>query len=825
MLKTQFLRFMEKMSIELKQAFTTAREEALRCRDSHIRMEHVLYAIMVGKNVISQILTENVNDLEMLLKDIESLNKRQSVNDTVKTNADIYEFDKDFGTLMSNVTKSKKKEEIITPEMVFLHSFDTNMSIIKLMKDYNVTKKFIDEKLKRLQVSDGMNMEDNNKKSDSGTASTTKAKSKTPILDNFSRDLTTLANEGKLDPIIGREKEIERVAQILTRRKKNNPVLIGDPGVGKTAIAEGLAIKIATNDCPRPLQGKRLVMLDLTAMVAGTKYRGDFEQRMKSLLEELRDNPNIILFVDELHTMIGAGNSSGALDAANVFKPALARGEVQCIGATTLDEYREHIEKDGALERRFQIVMVNPPTIAETKTILFNVREKYETFHKVSYTDDAIEEIVRLADRYITNREFPDKAMDIIDEAGARAQISIKPPVRIQELEAELKQIQEEKKVVVKTQMFEQAAELRDTEIRTKNLLENENNKWKDSLKNNKIVVDDAMICEVVSMMTGIPISNISQNEIKKLINIDKEISDSVIGQEEAVNKVASAIKRNRTGIRKQNKPIGSFLFIGPTGVGKTELAKVLAEKIFGSEDAMIRIDMSEYMEKFNVSKLIGAPPGYVGYEEGGQLTEKVKNKPYSLVLLDEIEKAHPSVFDLLLQMLDEGHLTDGLGRKINFKNTIIIMTSNIGLKEAHDFGVKIGFNTSDSNNDSAKAIIDKAIKKQFKPEFLNRLDETIFFNRLTEENILKIVDLQLNDLSSRLAESSYKFTITNEAKNKLGKLGYSETFGARELQRTIQKQVEDAMSDELLRNGMPKTAEFSVTYEENIDKVLVTML
>ncbi len=592
-----------------------------------------------------------------------------------------------------------------------------------------------------------------------------------------------------------------------------------------TAIAEGLAVKIANNDCPRTLQGKRLVALDLTLMVAGTKYRGEFEQRIKGLLEEVRDNRNVILFVDELHTIVGAGNGAGALDAANVFKPALARGEVQCIGATTLDEYREHIETDGALERRFQKVLVNAPTLSETKQILMNLKVKYQDFHNVSYTDEAIDEIVRLADRYITNREFPDKAIDIMDEAGSRAQVSIKAPKGIKELEEKLKTIKENKQLVVKSQDFERAAELRDQEKKVLAELDKQNTNWKKNILTDKTIVNDEMICEVVSMMTGIPITKISENEIKRLINIDKEISNSVVGQEEAIKKIASAIKRNRTGIRKQNKPIGSFMFIGPSGVGKTELAKVLSTQVFGTEDSLIRVDMSEYGEKFNVSKLIGSPPGYVGYNEGGQLTEEVRNKPYSVVLFDEIEKAHPDVFDTLLQLLDEGHLTDGSGRKVNFKNTVIIMTSNTGMKEVQDFGVKIGFNSSESSEDKTKEIIEKTLKKQFKPEFLNRLDDIIFFKHLNTEDIIKIVDIQLNELSERLAESNYTFTVTDEVKEKLAELGYNKKYGARELQRTIQKYIEDPMSDELLTAGMPGVGNFSVTFNKETDKFSIHLI
>ena len=814
------------MSNELRQAFAVGRESAVSHKDSKLRIEHIIYGILISENIIHEILKDKIKDYESMVQDIENFNKRLSDVDNEITSESILTFEPKLQEVIRLCIKNKRKEEFITPELFFTLSFDLKMSVIKLIKDYGVSKTFIQQKLKQLNVSSMyFNEEENSKKPSQNENQNNKNKSRTPILDSFSRDLTALANEGKLDPVIGREDEVERVAQILSRRKKNNPVLIGDPGVGKTAIAEGLAIKIAMDECPRPLQNKRLVTLDLTSLVAGTKYRGQFEERIKALLEEVRDNPNIILFVDELHTIVGAGNSSGALDAANVFKPALARGEVQCIGATTLDEYREHIEKDGALDRRFQKVMVNPPTIEQTKEILMNIRGQYEDFHKVEYTEEAINEIVRLADRYITNREFPDKAIDILDEAGSRTQVGIKPPQKIKDLENEIKDIKKRKQEVVKSQKFELAADLRDLEKKITSELEKETINWKNDVNTKRMVVTDLMICEVVSTMTGIPVTKISQNEVQKLLSIDKEISNTVVGQDNAIQKIASAIKRNRTGIRKQNKPIGSFLFIGPTGVGKTELAKVLAEKVFGTEDSLIRVDMSEYGEKFNVSKLIGAPPGYVGYNEGGQLTEKVKNKPYSLILFDEIEKAHPDIFNILLQLLDEGHLTDGSGRKINFKNTIIIMTSNIGMKDVQDFGTKIGFSTDPDDTKSAKDIVEKSLKKFFKPEFLNRLDELVFFNYLNKEDILKIIDIQLNDLKSRLIESNYTFKITKQAKEKLVELGYDKNYGARELNRTIQKYVEDPMSEELLKHGMPANASFNITYDTKKDKINVVLV
>jgi len=813
----------EKMSNELRQAITMGRNKAVQYKDGKLRLEHVIYGILSNENLISQIIKEKVKDYDSLLLDIDAFNKRISDNDENVQNDSILHFELSLQEILRSAIKNKKNDsDIITPELFFMSAFDTDIAVIKMIKDYGATKQYIQRKLKKLNIANMYFTEEDDKKSSQNNEPSKSKSSKTPILDNFSRDLTVLANEDKLDPVIGRDPEVERVAQILSRRKKNNPILIGDPGVGKTAIAEGLAMRIIKNECPRSLQNKRLVSLDLTSMVAGTKYRGQFEERIKGLLDEIKDNKDIILFIDEIHTLIGAGNSSGALDAANIFKPALARGEIQCIGATTLDEYRQHIEKDGALERRFQKIIVNATSAEDTKLILLNIRDKYEDYHKVSYTDEAIDEIIRLADRYITNREFPDKAIDILDEAGSRVQVNIPVPQNIKDLENQLKEIKKQKQLVVKQQNYEKAADLRDLEKNVINSLDKEQVILKQKLETSRIIVDENMVCEVVSMMTGIPINKISQNEVKKLINIDKELSNTIIGQDEAIEKVSWAIKRNRTGIRKQNKPIGSFLFIGPTGVGKTELAKVLTEKVFGNDDAMIRIDMSEYSEKFNISKLIGAPPGYVGYNEGGQLTEKVKNKPYSLILFDEIEKAHPDVFNVLLQLLDDGHLTDANGRKINFKNTIVIMTSNIGLKEVQDFGTKIGFSTNENQSKLSHNIIEKNLRKTFKPEFINRLDEIVYFNYLSEENILKIVDLQLKDLNERINESNYTLTINKAAKEHLAKLGYNKEYGAREIQRIIQKYVEDPISQLLLEHGVPQSGAFDISYDNKNDKILV---
>lgn len=812
----------EKMSNELRIAFQKAYKTAITLRDSQLKIEHVLYGILTTENVIKEVVSKKLVDYEGLITEIEEHNKSISDVDDSQKDEQVLKFEESLTQLIRKCSL-KKSNDNITVDIFFLTALDLDNKIIQIIIDYGITKTFMQRKLKQLTPkASTFPLDDNYEKKPSSSQNPNKMKSKTPVLDNFSRDLTTLALEGKLDPVIGRSSEIDRVAQILARRKKNNPVLIGDPGVGKTAIVEGLALKIANNDCPRPLQGKRLVMLDITSMVAGTKYRGQFEERIKAMLDEVRDNHDVILFIDELHTMVGAGNASGSLDAANVLKPALARGEIQCIGATTLDEYREHIEKDGALERRFQKVMVEPPSIEETKEILDQIKSKYEDFHKVEYTDEAIEEIVKLADRYITNREFPDKAIDIMDEAGSRTQMNIKAPESIKTLQEQINQIKVEKQLVVKTQNFEKAADLRDKEKKLLTELEKQNEAWQKSMTIDKKIIDDSMIADVVASMTGIPVNRISQNEIAKLLQIESDLKESIIGQDEAVQKVASAIRRNRTGISRRTRPIGSFMFVGPSGVGKTELAKALAEKVFGTQDALIRFDMSEYEEKFNVSKLIGAPPGYIGYEKGGQLTEKVKNKPYSVVLFDEIEKAHPDVFNVFLQLLDEGHLTDGTGRKINFKNTIIIMTSNIGIKELQDFGKGIGFNANSDDTKATNSIIEKAIKKQFKPEFINRLDQIITFNYLNEETLTKIIDIQMSDLKERLEESNYVLKVDKNVKDYIVKLGYDKNYGARDIQRTIQKYVEDPISEELLQEKLPKSANIAVNYDKTNDKLII---
>ena len=645
-----------------------------------------------------------------------------------------------------------------------------------------------------------------------------KSNSPTPVLDNFSRDLNKLAEMGKLDPVVGREREIDRIAQILSRRKKNNPIIIGEPGCGKTAIVEGLAMKIFEGDCPRNLCDKRIVSLDLTSIVAGTKYRGQFEERLKVILDELHDNPDIIIFIDEIHTIIGTGNASGSLDASNIFKPALARGELQCVGATTLDEYRENIEKDGALERRFQKVMVDGATPEETMTILSNLKSRYESHHKVNYTDASLEACVYLADRYITDREFPDKAIDIMDEVGARTQISVKLPEEIEELKEEALKIKQEKIDVVKRQDYEKAARLRDKERKVLEKLEQVKEDFEKKQDTDRKEVTEEMVYDVVANMTKIPVSKLNQNEMEGLLNLEESLNQAVIGQEQAVKKISKAIRRNRVGIKDPNRPIGSFIFLGSTGIGKTHLAKQLAKEIFGDEEALIRMDMSEYQEKYTMSRLIGSPPGYVGHDQGGQLTEAVKNKPYSVVLFDEIEKANKDIFSLLLQMMDDGHLTDSFGRKINFKNCLIIMTSNLGVKKLQDFGAGVGFDTSarmSGDEELKKALLQKELKNHFTPEFLNRLDEVIVFNPLKETEVRQIVDIELLKLNKRLDKLGYNVTITTELRDMLADIGFDEKYGARPIKRAIQEKIEDFISEEVLRGNIKLTTPYTLEVED----------
>jgi len=645
-----------------------------------------------------------------------------------------------------------------------------------------------------------------------------KGKGDTPVLNNFAKDLVKLAEEGKLDPVVGRDREITRIAQILSRRKKNNPIIIGEPGCGKTAIVEGLALKILNGECPRNLMDKRIMSLDMTSIVAGTKYRGQFEERMKVIIEELQAAPNIILFIDEIHQIVGAGNSSGSLDASNIFKPALARGEIQCIGATTLDEYRKNFEKDGALERRFQKVIVDPSSKDETLQILINVKEKYENYHKVTYTDEVLKLCVDLAERYITDREFPDKAFDIIDEVGARSQVEVKMPEIIEQLKNQALEIKQQKIEVVKSQNYELAADLRDKETKILDRLDDEKKKFEFDLQHKKKAVSTDLVYEVVSNMTKIPVSKMSSDETNKLSSLDENLSSKVIGQSEAVSKITKAIRRNRLGIKDPSKPIGSFIFLGSTGVGKTYLAKQLAKEIFGSEDNLIRVDMSEFQEKHTISRLIGSPPGYVGYDEGGQLTEQVKNKPYSVILFDEIEKANKDVFSTLLQVLDDGHLTDGLGRKINFKNCVIIMTSNIGVRKFQDFGTGVGFKTSTNTyieEEQKREILKKELQKFFAPEFLNRIDEVIVFNTLKEDEVKQIVKLEVDKLILRLKGLNYNISCDDKVLELISKVGFDETYGARPIKRAIQDKIEDYISEEVLNGNVNEGEEYVLTIDE----------
>ena len=664
--------------------------------------------------------------------------------------------------------------------------------------------------------------QDPNEKMKSGKDSKSTS-SGTPVLDNFSRDLIKLAQENKLDPVIGRENEINRLAQIISRRKKNNPILIGEPGCGKTAIVEGLAMKIYEGDCPQNLLEKRIVSLDMTSIVAGTKYRGQFEERLKVILDELRDNHDVIVFIDEIHTIIGAGNSSGSLDASNIFKPALARGELQCIGATTLDEYREHIEKDGALERRFQKIVVEPTTITDTIKILTRAKENYEKHHKVHFSDDAIKACVYLADRYITDREFPDKAIDIMDEVGARSQIDIKVPEVIEQLKEEAAEIKQQKLDVVRSQRFEEAAELRDRERKVLKRLQEEKEKFESDRMVNKKEVNEDMVYEVVASMTKIPVSKLTQAESESLLHLEENLQRSVIGQDEAVTKISKAIRRNRVGIKEPNKPIGSFIFLGSTGIGKTHLAKELAKEIFGDSESLIRVDMSEYQEKFTMSRLIGSPPGYVGHNEGGQLTEAVKNKPYSVILFDEIEKAHKDIFTLLLQTMDEGFLTDSLGRKINFKNTLIIMTSNIGARKVQEFGSGVGFGTTArivKEVEMKKMMVEDELRKFFPPEFINRVDDILFFNSLKENEVKQIVSIEINKLVKRLKTLNYNIEIDETLVSHISEVGFDEKFGARPIKRAIQSQIEDFISDEILKGLIVTEKDYVLGYDE--EKVVI---
>jgi ATP-dependent Clp protease ATP-binding subunit ClpC len=804
-------------SAQVKEIISFSREEALRLGNDFIGTEHLLLGLIrEGDNTAIKIL-KNLNvDLYELRKEVEMAVKDKTGKNIANINSLPLTRQAEkvirVTVLEAKALKSptvetehlmlsilKNKENIATQ---ILNNFEVDYDLFRnelgLVKSNDVRSEFqeendddFDEEKKAYQQKS---------KQASGAAAN---KSKTPVLDNFGRDITRLAEMGSLDPIVGREEEIERVSQILSRRKKNNPILIGEPGVGKTAIVEGLALRIVQRKVSRVLFDKRVVSLDLAALVAGTKYRGQFEERMKAIMNELEKNRDVILFIDEIHTIVGAGGASGSLDASNIFKPALARGELQCIGASTLDEYRMYIEKDGALDRRFQKVMVDPPSVDETIMILNNIKSKYEDYHNVNYADDAIDACVKLSDRYITDRLLPDKAIDVMDEVGARVHLkNINVPEEIIELERKIEDIKQEKNKVVKSQRFEEAASLRDTEKRLQEELERAKLQWEEESKHKRYPITEEAIAEVVSMMTGIPVKRMVQAETEKLRNMSNDMNGMVIGQEDAISKVVRAIQRNRVGLKDPKKPIGTFIFLGPTGVGKTELARAISRYMFDSEDSLIRIDMSEYMEKFTVSRLIGAPPGYVGYEEGGQLTEKVRRKPYSVILLDEIEKAHPDIYNILLQVLDDGLLTDGLGRKVDFKNTLIIMTSNIGVRQLKDFGDGVGFATSArmANSEEAnKAVIEKALKRTFSPEFLNRVDDVIIFNTLEREHIFRIIDILMKGVMKRLVNLGFSLELTEEAKNFIADKGYDQQFGARPLHRAIQKYLEDPLAEEIL--------------------------
>ncbi len=829
-----------KFSPKVKEVISFSREEALRLGHDYIGTEHLLLGLIrEGEGLAIKVLRS---------LDVDIISLRKSLEDAIRDKATRQHFNSGSLPLTRQAEKVLKitvleakvlKADLIGTEHLLLsilknkdnvateilNQFDIDYEIFKQELDY-VKSNITDELSNDPGEEETFEEEDDNKGRSYTQRKGGAAKSKTPVLDNFGRDITKLAEEGNLDPNVGRENEIERVSQILSRRKKNNPVLIGEPGVGKTAIVEGLALRIVQRKVSRVLFDKRLVMLDLAALVAGTKYRGQFEERMKAIMNELEKNRDVILFIDEIHTIVGAGGATGSLDASNIFKPALARGELQCIGASTLDEYRQYIEKDGALDRRFQKVLIDPPSPEETETILTNIKSKYEDYHNVDYSEDAIKACVKLSNRYISDRFLPDKAIDVLDEVGARVHLkNIHVPDEIVQLEARIEEIKEEKNKVVKSQKYEEAARLRDTEKRLLEELDNAKLAWEEQVKTQKYPVGEDDIAEVVAMMTGIPTKRIAQSEGNRLVNMGAELRKGVIGQDDAIVKITKAIQRNRVGLKDPNKPIGSFIFLGPTGVGKTELAKVLSEYLFDTDDALIRIDMSEYMEKFSISRLIGAPPGYVGYEEGGQLTEKVRRKPYSVILLDEIEKAHPDIFNILLQVLDDGQLTDGLGRKIDFKNTLIIMTSNIGARQLKDFGDGVGFATAakqESSEERARGVIQNALKRTFSPEFLNRIDDVVIFNSLTKEHIHQIIDIALRGVTGRLESLGYGLELTTEAKDFLSEKGYDPQFGARPLHRAIQKYLEDPLAEKILNADIKEGDTLLVEYDKKENLLVI---
>jgi len=835
-----------KFSQRVKDVLTYSREEALRLGNDYIGVEHLLLGIIRdGDGMAVQLLSMLGLDLVNIRRIIEKAILVK--NPKGQTNSEDLPLVKQSERALKLTYLEAKiyHSELIGTEHLLLAILknDDNLAT-KILQKFGVDYDSVKNELKNFYVDMDSNTnmekksefpyddisendpEETEKSFERSQKKSEESKSKTSVLDNFGRDITKAAEENRLDPIVGREKELERIAQILCRRKKNNPILIGEPGVGKSAIAEGLALRIVQRKISRALFNKRIYILDLASLVAGTKYRGQFEERIKAVLSELEKNHDIILFIDEIHTLVGAGNASGSLDASNMFKPALARGDIQCIGATTLNEYRQYIEKDGALERRFQKILVEPTTPEETIEILSNIKEKYEDHHLVTYTPDAIKACVSLTNRYMSDRYLPDKAIDALDEAGARAHISnINVPAQIINIESQIEVVRNNKTNAINSQKFEEAAKFRDIERKLQSDLELEKHRWEADSKINRQIVSEENVAEVVAMMTGIPVQRIARNESERLIKMEKELENTVIGQNEAIKKVVKAIRRNRAGLKDPNKPIGTFIFLGPTGVGKTHLAKVLAKYLFDTEDSLIRIDMSEYMEKFAVSRLIGAPPGYVGYEEGGQLTEKIRRKPYSIVLLDEIEKAHPDIFHLLLQVLDDGMLTDSLGRRVDFKNTIIIMTSNIGSRQLNDFGQGVGFATSTKIANSAtytQRVIENALKKTFAPEFLNRIDDVIIFNSLEREDIHKIVDIELSYLYKRVTAMGYEITVTTKAKDFIVEKGWDEQFGARPLKRAIQKYVEDLLAEEIIKTKLQQNDVIVIDFDEEKQEMFV---
>ncbi len=836
----------DNFSPRVKDVIAYSKEEALRLGHDFIGTEHLMLGLLRDGN------GKAINILDALDVDLDHLRRKVEILSPANPNTGTLQKDKKNLHLTRQAERALKttfleaklfqSSSINTAHLLLCILRNENDPTTKLLHKLKVDYDNVKEQFKSMITSDDDYMDSptaesfpsdsddtgDSKESTFGSTGAQKGnkKSKTPVLDNFGRDLTKLAEENKLDPVVGREKEIERVSQILSRRKKNNPLLIGEPGVGKSAIAEGLALRIINKKVSRILYGKRVVTLDLASLVAGTKYRGQFEERMKAVMNELEKNDDIILFIDEIHTIVGAGGATGSLDASNMFKPALARGEIQCIGATTLDEYRQYIEKDGALERRFQKVMVEPTTVEETIEILMNIKGKYEDHHNVVYTDDAIIACVKLTNRYMTDRFLPDKAIDALDEAGSRVHIvNMDVPKQILELEQKLEDVRELKNSVVKKQKYEEAAKLRDDEKRLEKDLASAQESWEEDSKLNRETVSEDNVADVVSMMSGIPVNRIAQTESNKLAELPELIKGFVIGQDDAVAKVAKAIQRNRAGLKDPNKPIGSFIFLGQTGVGKTQLAKILAKELFDSEDALIRIDMSEYMEKFAISRLVGAPPGYVGYEEGGQLTEKVRRKPYSVILLDEVEKAHPDVFNMMLQVLDDGFLTDSLGRKIDFRNTIIIMTSNIGARQLKDFGQGVGFGTASKKaqaDSHQKGVIENALKKAFAPEFLNRIDDVIVFNALEREDIHKIIDIELDKLFSRIKDIGYDLNLTDKAKDYIAEKGFDKQYGARPLKRAIQKYIEDALAEEIVNSNLNEGDSIYMDLDEKKEELTI---